>query len=118
MMSQALGGVNSPCGWYRVRGQLPSTGDQDHTHKHTHASEPGVGHHVGCRVTAVTMVGVFLLFSHVKNAQCTDFYMKKGGQIKMSILTFFPARSWGWFLLFVKAFLAVVGLVSVLAIYC
>jgi hypothetical protein len=39
------------------------------------------------------MVGVFLFFSHVKNAQCTDSYMKKGGQIKMSILTFFPARS-------------------------
>ncbi len=36
------------------------------------------------------MVGVFLLFSHVKNAQYTDSYMKKGGQIKMSKLTFFP----------------------------
>jgi hypothetical protein len=33
---QALGGVNSPCGWYRVRGQLPSTGGQEHTHTHTH----------------------------------------------------------------------------------
>jgi hypothetical protein len=42
---------------------------------------------------AATMVGVVLLFSHVKNAQCTDSYMKKGGQIKMSILTFFLARS-------------------------
>jgi hypothetical protein len=38
-------------------------------------------------------LGCILLFSHVKNAQCTDSYMKKGGQIKMSILTFFPARS-------------------------
>ncbi len=28
------GGVNSPCGWYRVRGQLPSTGGQEHTHTH------------------------------------------------------------------------------------
>ncbi len=53
-----------------------------------------MGHHGGCRATAATMVGVFLLFSHIKNAQCTDSYMKKGGQIKMSILTFFPARSW------------------------
>ncbi len=52
-----------------------------------------MGHHGGCRVMAPTMVGVFLLFSHVKNAQCSDSYMKKGGQIKMSILTFFPARS-------------------------
>jgi hypothetical protein len=25
MTLQALGGVNSPCGWYRIRGQLPST---------------------------------------------------------------------------------------------
>jgi hypothetical protein len=32
MTSQALGGVNSPCIWYRVRGQLPSTGGRDHTH--------------------------------------------------------------------------------------
>ena len=32
MMLQALGGVNLPCGWYHVRGQLPSTGGQDHTH--------------------------------------------------------------------------------------
>jgi hypothetical protein len=24
-------GVNSPCSWYRIRGQLPSTGGQDHT---------------------------------------------------------------------------------------
>jgi hypothetical protein len=40
------------------------------------------------------MGGVFLLFSHVKNAQCSDSYMKKGGQIKMLILTFFLARSW------------------------
>ncbi len=32
MTLQALGGVNSPCGWYRVRGQLPSTGGQEHTH--------------------------------------------------------------------------------------
>ncbi len=36
MMLQALGGVNLPCGWYRVRGQLPSTGGQEHTHTHTH----------------------------------------------------------------------------------
>ncbi len=34
MTLQALGGVNSPCGWYRVRGQLPSTGGQEHTHTH------------------------------------------------------------------------------------
>jgi hypothetical protein len=26
------GGVNLPCSWYRVRGQLPSTGGQEHTH--------------------------------------------------------------------------------------
>jgi hypothetical protein len=32
MMLQALGGVNSPCGWYRVRWQLPSTGGREHTH--------------------------------------------------------------------------------------
>jgi hypothetical protein len=31
MMLQALGGVNLPCGWYRVRGQLPFTGGQEHT---------------------------------------------------------------------------------------
>ncbi len=31
MMLQALGGVNSPCGWYRLRGQLPSTGGREHT---------------------------------------------------------------------------------------
>jgi hypothetical protein len=35
MTLQVLGGVNSPCGWYRVRGQSPSTGGQDHTHTHT-----------------------------------------------------------------------------------
>jgi hypothetical protein len=29
------GGVNLPCGWYRIRGQLPSTGGRDHTHSHT-----------------------------------------------------------------------------------
>ncbi len=32
MTLQALGGVNSPCGWYRVRGQLPSTRGREHTH--------------------------------------------------------------------------------------
>jgi hypothetical protein len=32
MTMQALGGVSSPCGWYCVRGQIPSTGGQDHTH--------------------------------------------------------------------------------------
>jgi hypothetical protein len=26
MTLQVLGGVNLPCGWYRVRGQPPSTG--------------------------------------------------------------------------------------------
>jgi hypothetical protein len=31
MTLQALGGVNLPCGWYHVRGQLPSTGGQEHT---------------------------------------------------------------------------------------
>jgi hypothetical protein len=36
MTLQALGGVNLPCGWYRVRGQLPSTGGREHTHTHTH----------------------------------------------------------------------------------
>ncbi len=36
MTLQALGGVNSPCGWYRVRGQPPSTGGRDHTHTHTY----------------------------------------------------------------------------------
>jgi hypothetical protein len=24
-----------PCGWYRVRGQPPSTGGRDHTHTHS-----------------------------------------------------------------------------------
>ncbi len=27
-----IGGVNLPCGWYRIRGQLPSTGGWQHTH--------------------------------------------------------------------------------------
>jgi hypothetical protein len=36
MRLQTLGGVNSPCGWYRVRGQLPSTGGREHTHTHTY----------------------------------------------------------------------------------
>ncbi len=36
MMLQVLGGVNLPCGWYCIRGQLPSTGGQDHTPTHTH----------------------------------------------------------------------------------
>ncbi len=35
MTSQALGGVNSPCSWYCVRGQPPSTGGQVHTLTHT-----------------------------------------------------------------------------------
>ncbi len=34
MTLQVLGGVNLPCSWYRVRGQLPSTGGQEHTHTH------------------------------------------------------------------------------------
>ena len=34
MTSQALGGVNLPCSWYRVRGQPPSTGGQVHTLTH------------------------------------------------------------------------------------
>jgi hypothetical protein len=33
MTLQALGGVNLPCGWYRVRGQPPTTGGQVHTHQ-------------------------------------------------------------------------------------
>ncbi len=32
MTLQALGGVNSPCDRYRVRGQPLSTGGQEHTH--------------------------------------------------------------------------------------
>ncbi len=32
MTLQALGGVNSPCDWYRVRGQPLTTGGQEHTH--------------------------------------------------------------------------------------
>ncbi len=36
MTLQALGGVNSPCDWYRIRGQPLSTGGQEHTHTHTH----------------------------------------------------------------------------------
>ncbi len=32
MTLQALRGVNLPCSWYRIRGQLPSTGGQEHTH--------------------------------------------------------------------------------------
>jgi hypothetical protein len=31
----SIGGVNLPCGWYRVKGSLPSTGGRDHTHTHT-----------------------------------------------------------------------------------
>jgi hypothetical protein len=34
MTLQALGGVNLPCGWYRVRGQLPSTRGGEHTHSY------------------------------------------------------------------------------------
>ncbi len=34
MTLQALGGVNLPCGWYPIRGQLSSTGGQEHTHTH------------------------------------------------------------------------------------
>ncbi len=34
MMLQALGGVNSPCSWCRIRGQLPSTRGREHTHTH------------------------------------------------------------------------------------
>jgi hypothetical protein len=36
MTLQVLGGVNLPCGWYPIRGQLPSTGGREHTHTHTH----------------------------------------------------------------------------------
>ncbi len=32
MTLQALGGVNLPCGWYRIRWQLPSTGGREHRH--------------------------------------------------------------------------------------
>ncbi len=32
MTLQVLRGVNLPCGWYRVRRQLPSTGGREHTH--------------------------------------------------------------------------------------
>ncbi len=39
MTLQALGGVNSPCDWYRVRGQPPSTGGQEHTHTHMQVEE-------------------------------------------------------------------------------
>jgi hypothetical protein len=38
------GGVNSPCGWYCVRGQLPSTGGREHTHTHTHKNESPFPH--------------------------------------------------------------------------
>jgi hypothetical protein len=31
MTLQALGGVNSPCDWYRVRGQPLTTGGQEQT---------------------------------------------------------------------------------------
>ncbi len=40
MMLQGLGGVILPCSWYRIRGQLPSIGGQDHTHTHTHRIDP------------------------------------------------------------------------------
>jgi hypothetical protein len=43
MTSQALGGVNPPCGWYRVRGQPPSTGGGDHTHTHTQRTSTKCG---------------------------------------------------------------------------
>jgi hypothetical protein len=45
MTLQALGGVNSPCGWYRVRGQLPSTGGWEHTH--THWCHKSINRHPG-----------------------------------------------------------------------
>jgi hypothetical protein len=48
-----------------------------------------VGHHGNCRAVVATMVGVFLLFSHVKNAQCTHSYMKKGGQTKNANINIF-----------------------------
>ncbi len=35
MTLEALGGVNSPCSWYRVKGQPPSDGGQVHTHTQT-----------------------------------------------------------------------------------
>jgi hypothetical protein len=38
--------------------------------------------------------GVFVVLSCQKS-QCTDSYMKKGGQIKMSILTFISGPSRG-----------------------
>ena len=41
MTLQALGGVNLPYGWYRVRGQLPSTGGREHTHTHTQLAALG-----------------------------------------------------------------------------
>jgi hypothetical protein len=40
MKSQALWGVNLPCGWYRVSGQPPSTGGQVHTSSYTHPMKP------------------------------------------------------------------------------
>ena len=40
MTLQALGGVNLPCGWYRIRGQPPSTGGQVHTHISHHRQSP------------------------------------------------------------------------------
>jgi hypothetical protein len=48
MTSQALGGVNSPCGWYRVRGQPPTTGGQVHTHTRTHTHAPPCFWHRTC----------------------------------------------------------------------
>ncbi len=36
MTLQALGGVNSPCDWYRVREGSPSLLEVTHTHTHTH----------------------------------------------------------------------------------
>ncbi len=38
MTLQALGGLNLPCGWYRIRGQLPSTRGREDTHTHTLAT--------------------------------------------------------------------------------
>ncbi len=35
MTLQVLGGVNSPCDWYRIRGQPLTTGGQEQTNKQT-----------------------------------------------------------------------------------
>jgi hypothetical protein len=66
MMLQALGGVNLPCGWYHVKGQLPSNGGREHTHTHTHTPY----HNYYSRVFTVTLVLSRFLVGGVQYSTC------------------------------------------------